>query len=112
MSGFGQTDPVQNHGNVQESSGQFLANASQPIRTGCQSDPACLLGGVSSVQFSSVPFSSVQDGIYALGKAHTYVGDWGWGVEGKQVGSMDEESQVRGCYNITFICTPTNQETV
>ena len=28
------------------------------------------------------------------------------------VGSMDEESQVRGCYNITFICTPTNQETV
>ena len=40
------------------------------------------------------------------------VGEWGWGVEGKQVGSMDEESQVRGCYNITFICTPTNQETV
>ena len=27
------------------------------------------------------------------------VGEWGWGVEGKQVGSMDEESQVRGCYN-------------
>ena len=25
---------------------------------------------------------------------------------------MDEESRVRGCYNITFICTPTNQETV
>ena len=25
---------------------------------------------------------------------------------------MDEESQVRGRYNITFICTPTNQETV
>ena len=42
----------------------------------------------------------------------TNVGVWGWGVEGKQVGSMDEESQVRGCYNITFICTPTNQETV
>ena len=41
-----------------------------------------------------------------------YVGEWGWRVEGKQVGSMDEESQVRGCYNITFICTPTNQETV
>ena len=32
--------------------------------------------------------------------------------EGKQVGSMSEESQVRGCYSITFICTPTNQETV
>ena len=41
-----------------------------------------------------------------------FVGEWGWGVEGKQVGSMDEESQVRGCYNITFICTPANQETV
>ena len=40
------------------------------------------------------------------------VGEWGWGVDGKQVGSMDEESQVRGCYNITFICTPTNHETV
>ena len=40
------------------------------------------------------------------------VGEWGWGVEGKQVGSMDEEPQVRGCYNITFICTPTNQEIV
>ena len=40
------------------------------------------------------------------------VGEWGWGIEGKQAGSMDEESQVRGCYNITFICTPTNQETV
>ena len=43
---------------------------------------------------------------------YIYVGEWGWGVEGKQVGSMDEESQVRGCYKITFICTPTNQETV
>ena len=44
--------------------------------------------------------------------APAFVGEWGWGVEGKQVGSMDEEPQVRGCYNITFICTPTNQETV
>ena len=35
----------------------------------------------------------------------------GMGSGGKQVGSMDEEPQVRGCYNITFICTPTNQET-
>ena len=36
----------------------------------------------------------------------------GMGRWGKQVGSMNEELQVRGCYNITFICTPTNQETV
>ena len=28
----------------QESSGPLLAGASQPIRTGCESDPACLLG--------------------------------------------------------------------
>ena len=49
---------------------------------------------------------------YFIPRANTGVGEWGWGVEGKQVGSMDEESQVRGCYNITFICTPTNQETV
>ena len=47
-----------------------------------------------------------------ISSSHSYVGEWGWGVEGKHVGSMDEESQVRGCYNITFICTPTNQETV
>ena len=38
-----------------------------------------------------------------------YVGEWG-GEEGKQVGSMDDESQVRDCYNITF--NYTNQETV
>ena len=36
----------------------------------------------------------------------------GIGSRGKQVGSMSEESQVRGCYNITFICTPTKLETV
>ena len=33
-------------------------------------------------------------------------------LRGKRVGSMDEKPQVRGCYNITFICTTTNQETV
>ena len=33
-----------------------------------------------------------------------------YGEWGKQVGSMNEESQVSGCYNIAFICT--NQETV
>ena len=40
------------------------------------------------------------------------VGEWGGELRGKQVGSMNEESQVRGCYNITFVRTPTNQETV
>ena len=39
----------------------------------------------------------------------TFVGEQG-GEWGKQVGSMNEESQVRGCYNITFYYT--NQETV
>ena len=48
VSGFGQTDPVQKEPGVQESSGPLLANASQPIRTGCESDPACLLGVVLS----------------------------------------------------------------
>ena len=43
-------------------------------------------------------------------KRRKSVGEWGWGVEGKQAGSMDEESQVRGCYNITFICTPTRKQ--
>ena len=44
MSGFGQTDPVQKQAGVQESSGPLLANAFKPIRTGCESDPAFLLG--------------------------------------------------------------------
>ena len=43
VSGFGQMDPVWKQANVQESSGPLLANVSQPIRTGCESDPACFL---------------------------------------------------------------------
>ena len=42
--GLGRTDPVRKQADVQESSGPLLANASQPIRIGCESDPACLLG--------------------------------------------------------------------
>ena len=42
--GFGQTDPVRKEASVQESSGPLLANASQPISTGCGSGPACVLG--------------------------------------------------------------------
>ena len=41
--------------------------------------------------------------LYTLSQSMCYtlfknnnVGEWGWGVQGKQVGSMDEESQVRG----------------
>ena len=35
----------------------------------------------------------------------------GWGVR-EAVGSINEESQVRGCYSITLTCIDTNQETV
>ena len=42
-SGFNQTDPVQKLAGVQELSGLLLANASELIRTGCESDLACLL---------------------------------------------------------------------
>ena len=38
------TDPVQKQANVQESSDPLLASVSHPIRTGCESNPACLLG--------------------------------------------------------------------
>ena len=48
----------------------------------------------------------------ALLNFESFVGEWGWGVEESRLEAWDEESQVRGCYNITFICTPTNQETV
>ena len=41
---FGQTDPVRKLAGVQETSGPLQANASQLSRTGCESDPACLLG--------------------------------------------------------------------
>ena len=37
-------DPVRKQANVQKSSGPLLVNASKPIQTGCESDPACLLG--------------------------------------------------------------------
>ena len=37
VSGFGQMDPVWKQANVQESSDPLLANASQLIRTGCES---------------------------------------------------------------------------
>ena len=46
---------------------------------------------------------------FLISKAPDFVGERG-GEWGKQVGSMNEESQVRGCCNITFICN--NQKTV
>ena len=45
-------------------------------------------------------------------KRYTFHANVGVGSKGKQAGSMNEEPQARGCCNITFICTPTNQETV
>ena len=38
--GFGQMDPVRKQAGVQEPSGPLLANASQLIRIGCESDLA------------------------------------------------------------------------
>ena len=58
VSGFGQTDPVRKQAGVQESSGPLLANASQPIRTGCESDLACLLG-IQSGSWSATRFSPI-----------------------------------------------------
>ena len=46
---------------------------------------------------------------YFILSIYNFLGQRG-GEWGKQVGSMNEESQVRGCYTITFIYT--NQETV
>ena len=44
VSGFSQRDSVWKQASVQESSGPLLANASEPIWTGCKLDLACLLG--------------------------------------------------------------------
>ena len=44
VSGFGEMDPVRKQAGEQQSSGPLPANASTLIRTGCESDPACLLG--------------------------------------------------------------------
>ena len=44
-----------------------------------------------------------------MNNMNTHVGEWD-GEGGKQVGSMNEESQLRGCHNITFICTPTRKQ--
>ena len=49
VSGLGQTEPVRKQASVQKLSGPLLANASQPIRTGFKSDPACLLATEDSV---------------------------------------------------------------
>ena len=74
-------------------------------------DSSCTLSAGASRQLRyTVSWSGMTLLLPILIAAPTFVGEWGWGVEGKQVGSTDEESQVRGCYNITFICTPTNQE--
>ena len=55
---------------------------------------------------------SVRHILYVSSGVWNYVEGSAVGNCGMQVGSMDKEPQVRGCYNITFICTPTNQETV
>ena len=44
VSGVAETDPIRKQAGVQQSSGPLLANASEPIRIRCESDPACLLG--------------------------------------------------------------------
>ena len=71
-----------------------------------------LSAGASRQLLYTVSWSVMTLLLTILIAAPGFVGEWGWGIEGKQVGSMDEEPQVRDCYNITFICTPTNQETV
>ena len=159
VSGSGQTNPARKQANVQESSGPLLASASQPIRAGCESDPACLLGEFRScvkveVAVLGSPALIVRCTVSVDLKQHWrvhrghrgrekwraglllhhkydkstrlasyqsaelvkilsvalmsarkfyscstwYAGERGeeWG---KQVGSMNEESQVRGCYN-------------
>ena len=54
VSGLGQTDPVRKQSGVQESSGPLLASVSQPIRTGRESDPACLPGSDAGAVFTCV----------------------------------------------------------
>ena len=44
VSDFGEMDPVRKQAGEQQSSGPLPANASHLIRTGFESDPACLLG--------------------------------------------------------------------
>ena len=48
MSGFGQTDPVRKQAGGRGSSGPLLANASDPIRMGLESDRACFTGVMQS----------------------------------------------------------------
>ena len=66
VSCFGQMDPVRKQAGVQESSGPLLASASQTIRTGCESNPACLLG-----KQKRCPMVSVCRGLWAAASALT-----------------------------------------
>ena len=69
VSGFGQTDLVQKQAGVQESSSMLLASASQPIWTGCESDPECLLGGLPHQLPSAPPHPPTQ---YSHTHTHTH----------------------------------------
>ena len=51
VSGLEQTDPVWKQAGVQESLSPLLVSASNLIWTGCESDPACILGTLHSMQF-------------------------------------------------------------
>ena len=41
-----------------------------------------------------------------------YVGEWVWGVEGSRLEAWMKSHKSEVAISITFICTPTNQETV
>ena len=71
VSGLGQTDPVRKQAIVQESSGPLLANASQPSRTGCELDPACLLDGALNTPILCGIFYAPCIGLYILSLTHS-----------------------------------------
>ena len=68
-----------------------------------------LLSSTEYGLYTVLPKSSYKSGAKSSGLLHAFVWERA-GEQGKQVGSMNEESQVRGCYNITF--NYTSQETV
>ena len=64
VSDFGQSDPARKRAGGQESSGPRLTNVAKPIRIGCESDPARLLGicmesGVFALTFSIYTFTAM-----------------------------------------------------
>ena len=89
-----------------------------PFRSNKHDDDDCLASQICW-EFDERKVHAVRKTVEVLGRDRTIEivkqagrvpATGGMWVKDGQVGSMNEKSQVRGCYNITFICAPTRKQ--